>query len=337
MLLAGDVGGTKTLIGLFAPTAARPTAVDVRSYSTAAFASLDDVLETFVREVPSARALTAVTLGVAGPVIGGRSQLTNVPWTIDAGTLARRLSTPRVALLNDLEALAWSLEVLAPEELAVLHDVTPMPDGNAALIAAGTGLGEAVLHRVGRRLVPLPSEAGHSDFAARTDRELELVRVLRGRYGRAALEQVLSGPGLVNLHAFTHRGGQCEIVDDAPEAEMPARISQAGFTNRCQGCADALWMFVSAYGAEAGNLALRSMATSGLYIGGGIASKILPALRSGIFTEAFLAKAPMAHVVARVPVSVILNAGAGLLGAAYHAQSFAQAAGDSSPVREPHP
>jgi glucokinase len=327
MLLAADVGGTKTLLGLFTSTGERPAPVEVRAYSTAAFACFDDLLETFVGEVPSARSPAAFTLGVAGPVVGDRSRLTNVPWTIDAAVLAARLTARLVALVNDLEALAWSLHVLAPEELAVLHDVPPALDGNAALIAAGTGLGEAILHRVEGRLLPLPSEAGHADFAARTDRELQLVRLLRARYGRAEVEHVLSGPGLVNLHAFTHQGGACEMVEGVAEADMPARISQAGLAGRCQGCADALRMFVSAYGAEAGNLALRSMATSGLYIGGGIASRILPALRSGLFAEAFLAKPPMADLMARVPVKVILNHEAALLGAACHAQSLARATG----------
>jgi glucokinase len=339
MLLAGDVGGTKTFLGLFAPTGARPAPVDVRSYATAAFTSFDDLLDTFLRDVPSARNPTAVSLGVAGPVIGGRSHLTNVGWTIDSTRLAARLGTSRVALLNDLEALAWSVEVLAAEELAVLHDAVPAPGGNAALIAAGTGLGEAMLHRVNGRLLPVPSEAGHADFAARTDRELELVRELRARHGRAEIEQVLSGPGLVNLHAFTHRGGRCDIVEGVADADLPARISQAGLTGRCQGCTEALRMFVSAYGAEAGNLALRTVATSGVYLGGGIAARILPALRSGLFMEAFLAKPPMADLVARVPVQVILNTAAGLIGAARHAQGLWNAATDRSraPASGTHP
>ena len=215
-----------------------------------------------------------------------------------------------------------SVDVLTADEVSVLQEGTPRADGNAAVIAAGTGLGQAILHRVGGRLDPVASEGGHADFAARTDREIELVKMLRERFGRAEVEQVLSGPGLVNLHRFTHRGGQCEMLEGVDEADAPARISQAGLSGRCQQCADALRMFVSAYGAEAGNLALRTMATSGVYVGGGIAPKILPALRTGVFMDAFVAKEPMRELLEQVPVKVILNPEAGLIGAAVHAQSL---------------
>jgi glucokinase len=216
------------------------------------------------------------------------------------------------------------VNVLTAEEVDVLQDGTPRADGNAAVIAAGTGLGEAILHRVDGRLYPAASEGGHADFAARTDREIELVKMLRERFGRTEVEQVLSGPGLVNLHRFTHRGGQCEMLEGVDETEAPARISQAGLGGRCQQCADALRMFVSAYGAEAGNLALRTMAMSGVYVGGGIAPKILPALKTGVFMDAFVAKEPMRELLERVPVKVILNPEAGLIGAAVHAQSLIQ-------------
>ena len=188
------------------------------------------------------------------------------------------------------------------------------------MIAAGTGMGQAYLHRVEGGWQPVPTEAGHADFAARTDRELELVRMLRERYGRAEVEQVISGQGLLNLHRFTHRGGECEIVPDLESPVAPALVSQAALGGRCQSCAEALRMFASAYGAEAGNLALRTMATAGVYIGGGIARKILPALTNGDFIEAFRAKDPLSGLVSQIPVHVILNEGAGLLGAAVVAQ-----------------
>jgi glucokinase len=220
--------------------------------------------------------------------------------------------------------MANSVSVLAADEVHVLQRGVARADGNAAVIAAGTGLGQAFLHRVDGRLRPVPSEGGHADFAARTDRELELVRMLRERYGRAEVEQVLSGPGLVNLHRFTHRGGECDMVGGVEEADLPAQITKAALSGRCQQCADALRMFVSAYGAEAGNLALRGVATSGLYVGGGIAPKILPALETGTFIESFVAKAPMRELLEKVPVAVILNTEAGLLGAAVHAQELAR-------------
>jgi len=267
-------------------------------------------------------ALDAAVLGVAGPVVNNSAHLTNVAWDVNAAAVTARFGAARVCLLNDLEAMGHSVESLDAGELTTLQEGVRTPRGNAAIIAAGTGLGEALLHRVDDRLVPMASEGGHADFAARTDRELELVRMLRDLHGRASVEHVVSGRGLLNLHRFTHRGGECAIVEGAGDEDAPARISAAAMTGRCQGCVEAMRMLVSAYGAEAGNLALRGMTLAGLYVGGGIAPKILPMLQSGLFMDAFLAKGEMADLVARVPVKVILNPDAGLLGAAVHAQSL---------------
>src|SRR5688572_11446695 len=282
MLLAGDVGGTKTLLGLFRPDAMRPTPVDVRAYPTRDFDSFVAMIDAFERDTPQYLRPRAVVLGVAGPVLGRRAKLTNVDWDIDADVIAARLSAS-VTLVNDLEAMALGVPVLAGDELAVLQEGQARDDGSVVVIASGTGLGQACLHRVNGRLRPVASEGGHADFAARTDKEFELVRMLRERHGRAEIEQVLSGPGLLNIHRLTHRGGECEMVDGVPEADAPARVTQAGLTGRCQGCSEALRMFVSAYGAEAGNLALRGVATAGLFIGGGIAPKIIAALKTGLF------------------------------------------------------
>jgi glucokinase len=320
MVIAGDVGGTKTLLGLFERRQPRPVPRAVRSYPTASFARFSDILDAFARDVPEAHTVEAVALGVAGPVVGSRAILTNVNLEIVAEEVGTRFGARQVRLLNDLEAMAGSIAVLEAAELATLQPGVPIEQGNAAVIAAGTGLGQAYLHRVNGAWTPVPTESGHADFAARTDREMEFVRMLRDRFGRAEVEQVLSGQGLLNLHRFTHRGGECPIVHDLDAAEAPAQVSQAAMGGRCQGCAEALKMFVSAYGAEAGNLALRAMATAGVYVGGGIARKILPALKAGQFIEAFLAKAPMTGLVAKIPVHVILNEEAGLLGAAVEAQ-----------------
>jgi glucokinase len=332
MIVGGDIGGTKTLLGLFdvAPARAghigaahRPRVVATGSYVTSEYGSAGEILDEFRRDIGRPLTVDAAAIGVAGPVVANAATLTNIPWGITASEIAARLGTARVRVLNDLEAMANSVEVLTAEEVCVLQQGTPRADGNAALIAAGTGLGQALLHRTGGRLRPVPSEGGHADFAARTDREIELVRMLRERYGRAEVEQVLSGPGLLNLHRFTHRGGECEMLAGVAEADAPPVITQAGMGGRCQPCAEALRMFVSAYGAEAGNLALRGMATAGLYVGGGIAPKILPALTTGLFMDAFLAKEPMQELLEGVPVKVILNLEAGLLGAAVCAQEIA--------------
>jgi glucokinase len=322
MLLAGDVGGTKTLLGLFERSLPRPRPIATHAYPTSEFASFTEILDAFARDVQQPFAVDAAAVGVAGPVVDNRARLTNIVWDISAAAVTARFGTADVALLNDLEATGHSVEVLDEDEVATLQQGVRRIDGNAAVIAAGTGLGQTFLHRLDGRLVPAPSEGGHADFAARTEREIELVRMLRERYGRATVEHVLSGPGLMNLHRLTHRGGECAMLEGASEQDAPARVSQAALASRCQGCVEALRMFVSAYGAEAGNTALRGLTLAGVYIAGGIAPKILPMLCSGLFMDAFLDKAPMADLVARVPVKVILNADAGLVGAAVKAQSL---------------
>jgi glucokinase len=225
-----------------------------------------------------------------------------------------------VRLINDLEATATGVTVLNGNEIDVLQAGEPAAAGNAAVVAAGTGFGAAALCRVNGRLTPMPSETGHADFAARTDRELALVRMLRDLFGRAEVEQVLSGPGIVHLHRFTHQGRPCAAVPDVTAPDAPALISEAGLESTCASCVEALAMFVEAYGAEAGNVGLRALATAGVYLGGGIAPKILPALRDARFLRAFRDKAPMTDLMARMPVMVILNPETGLIGAAVAAQ-----------------
>jgi glucokinase len=326
MLLAADVGGTKTLLGLYGPDGDRPRSQVVREYTTLDFDSLDAIVFAFLEET-GVRHVDAVCIGVAGPVTGLVARLTNVPWLADASIVAERLGDCPVQLLNDLEAMAYAVPVLEPDEQAVLQDGVAVPTGNAALIAAGTGLGEALLHNVDGRFVPSASEGGHADFAARTPRELALVEELARINGRVDVESVISGPGLVNLFRFTHgtqdlRRACAAIGPDMDPAELPAAISTMAIDETCERCAEALTMFVAAYGAEAGNLALRSVATAGVYLGGGIAPKILPALESGGFIEAFCDKEPMVDLLRTLPVTVILNPAAGLLGAAVRAASL---------------
>ncbi len=303
MLLGADIGGTKALLGLFRPGADRPKPVVTREYATADFDSLDSIVQAFVDETGPDR-VDAIGVGVAGPVHGLVARMTNVPWLADASALGESFGDCPVELLNDLQALAYAVPVLEPDELAVLQEGVALQDGNAALIAAGTGLGEALLSNVDGRFVPSASEGGHADFAARTPREFALVEDLLRVHGRVDYERVLSGPGLVNVFHFTHGGSgvgaACRFVGaDATDAELPALISTCALEHRCEQCVEALDMFVDAYGAEAGNLALRSMATAGVYIGGGIAPKIPPALESGLFIESFRAKEPMVDLRAR--------------------------------------
>jgi glucokinase len=322
VILAGDVGGTKTLLGLFDAGERRPRPRAIRSYPTNEFTSFTAILDAFARDEGRPFEVHAAAAGVAGPVVGTRARLTKITWDIDAREITRRFGTQRVRLLNDLEAMGYSAEVLTPDEIVVLQAGVPRADGNAVIIAAGTGLGEAYLHRVDGRLRPLPSEGGHADFAPRTDREIEFLKMMRADYGRAEFDQVLSGPGLLNLHRFTHGGGACAAATGTPPEMTPAAVSAAALARTCARCEESLAMFVSLYGAEAGSLALRGVATAGVYVGGGIAPKILPALQDGRFLEAFRDKAPLADLVAQMPVKVILNPEAGLIGAAVFAQEM---------------
>ena len=326
MLLAGDVGGTKTLLGLFEHGAERPRALIVREYATLEFDSLEEVTQVFLDDTRAGESVSALCMGVAGPVNGLVARLSNVPWIVDLSVLADQLDACPVHLLNDLEALAHAVPVLEPDELAVLQDGVAVAGGNAAIIAAGTGLGESLLHNVDGEFVPSATEGGHADFSARTSRELALVEYLTAIYGRVDNDRVISGPGLVNIFGFTHgvagraTGRACTAIGPGvDEGELPAAISASAQSGRCEQCAEALDMFIEAYGAEAGNLALRSMATAGLYLGGGIAPKMLPALEAGAFLDAFCSKAPLTDLLRTIPVSVILNPSAGLLGAAVRA------------------
>ena len=317
MLLAGDVGATKTLMGLCSPGRPRPAAVRTASFRTLDFPDLTSLSLEFLRQTTAGVTdLTGACFGVAGPVKDGRATLTNVPWDVDADAMCGPLHVKRADLLNDLEALAWWIPVAEPSEIEVLSRGTKDSDGGAALIAAGTGLGVALLPKVNGRLFTVPSEGGHVDFAPRTEKEDQLRRALTSAFGRAEIEQVLSGPGLFNIHRFVHPH-TCADVNQAMDAlEVPPLISKAALEGRCEHCRASLEMFVSAYGACAGNLALTALATGGLFVGGGIAPKILPALRWPGFLESFFAKAPLDAVVRKIPVSVILNPMAGLIGAA---------------------
>jgi glucokinase len=334
VLLAGDVGGTKTLLGLFKTGAGgdRPRPVLVREFGTLDFDSFEEIVDEFlgVRDGAATATIEAMCVGVAGPVNGLVARLTNVPWIVNLGVMGSRVGRARVKLLNDLEAMAHGVPFLDPDEVAVLQEGVAMPRGNAALIAAGTGMGQALLHNINGRFVPSPSEGGHADFAPRNRRELALAEFSMRDRERVEVETFLSGPGLLNVYRFVHDLGEdigCDGVPDGIDlADAPPRISEAALNRECARCVDTLDLFVELYGSEAGNLALRSVATAGIYIGGGIAPKILPALESGRFLNAFRDKPPMTDLLATIPIRVILNEQTGLVGAAVHAQALAAAA-----------
>lgn len=318
MILAGDVGGTKTHLALFEPAASVRAPVLERRVPSRDHATLEALVLEFLAGAP-ARPARAV-LGIAGPVVDQRVEATNLPWRIDAAELSAAIGGVPVLLVNDLEATAWGLPLLDASEVESLHPGTPRP-GNRALIAAGTGLGEALLVWDGKTWQPCASEGGHADFAPRDALEDELLRWLRERHGRVSYERILSGPGLADLYRFlaaTGRGTASPgVAARFAEAGDPgAIVSAAALDGSCERARLALERFVSIYGAEAGNLALKTLAVGGVYLGGGIAPRILPVLRSGGFLEAFRDKGRLGPVLARIPVAVLRDDRAALWGAA---------------------
>jgi glucokinase len=320
MILAGDVGGTKTHLGIFEAGPPRRL-VRLETYSSPAFETFEQMLATFLP--PGGPPITAAAFGLAGPIRGGVADPTNLAWAVDGARLAQRLGLATVTLLNDVEASAWAIDALGVGDVAVLLAGAPGASGSQAVIAAGTGLGEAVLAREGGRVFPLASEAGHADFAPRTDLEIALLQHLRGRFGRVSWERVLSGPGLLNVYEFLRDTGGGEeppwLAAELRAGDPPAVISRAALDGRSEVCARALDLFAGAYGAEAGNLALRALATGGVFLGGGIARKILPWLRGESFRQAFLGKGRLSTLVEGTPVKVILDDRAALVGAARRA------------------
>jgi glucokinase len=324
MILAGDIGGTKTVLAVF--EAAGPVMREVRSatFPSREHATFAEILLAFKKDSPGVT-VRAACFGVAGPVLEGKVQTTNLPWHLDERELARTLAAPRVKLLNDLEATAYGMLHLRPDELTPLNpDAPPRRPGNVAVIAAGTGLGEAMLYWDGNQYHPLASEGGHADFAPHSDLQIELLRYLRGKHDdHVSWERVLSGPGFWNCYTFLRdRGYYPEspwLAEELKTGDPSARATQIGLTGADPLCVAALEMFSELYGAEAGNLALKCVAVGGVFVAGGIAPKMLPALRNGSFLRGFTAKGRFSTFMKGLEVNVALNPRAPLLGAAHYA------------------
>jgi glucokinase len=313
--LAGDVGGTKTLLALLDQ---HGTVVREDELRSAAFATFEDAVMQFLgvyRGVP----MDAACFGVAGAVVDGRGATTNLPWIVDEASLAAAIPARRVRLLNDLEATGHGVLALSPADLATVQPGVPR-NGNAAVIAAGTGLGEALIVTDGERHLVVASEGGHGDFAPRGEREIELLRFLRDEFGSVSTERVLSGPGLVNIYRFvreTAAAAEPSWLTERLATEDPAAVvSDVALENGHPWCVEALELFVSIYGAEAGNLALTGLALGGVFVAGGIAPKIRPALLDGRFVAAFRDKGRMGDLMAGIPVHLVLESRAALIGAA---------------------
>jgi len=319
MILAGDIGATRVLLAAYQNEGNKLQCVVQRLYKTQDHSGIGEVLKDFVNRegVP----VHAACFGVAGPVRAGKSKISNLQWTIDSGELASQLKLASVGLLNDLEAYAYGVDALASTDFITLSEGAEDAEGNRVVISARTGLGLAGLYWDGFRHHPFACEGGHSDFAPRNDLEMELAQYLRKKFGHVSCERLLSGPGIKNIYDFLRDEKKADEPDwltqqMAEAADPPALISQLALDAKAAICEQALSMFVSIYGSETGNCALNFMATGGVFIGGSIAAKIVPKMQDPIFMKSFLDKGRMQSLLADMPVKVIANDNAGLMGAA---------------------
>lgn len=323
MILAGDIGGTKSNLALLEKKGDRLDIVFLHRYPSQEFARFEDIIEDFLsrgRDLlsRSTQKVQAAGFGVAGPVIGRGVRITNLTWAIESDSLERQLGTAHIVLLNDLEATGYSLASLPSQDLCTLNTGSPAPQGTQALIAAGTGLGEALLIWNGGRYAVVPSEGGHTDFAPRTEREIELLRYLKTMHKFVSFELILSGRGFLTLHEFLNRSVRHPTFDE-PGADPAPEITRLGLEGSCPVCVETLDLFVTLYGAEAGNLALKALARGGVFVAGGIAPKILPKMRNGKFFTAFCEKEKFQELLSHFPIHIVLNEEAPLLGAAAEA------------------
>lgn len=324
MILAGDIGGTKTALGVYSYEKGIGLPLAQETFASAKYACLEDVVAEFRLKFDFA--IEKAAFGVAGPVSGGKAVITNLPWTIDEEQLQDTLGISSVKLLNDLEAIAWSVSSLEETDMYALNDNgAPVKGGTIAVIAPGTGLGEAFLVWDGSRYLAHASEGGHADFAPTNELEIELLRYLLKKHDHVSYEMVCSGIGIPNIYNFYKDGGrieepswfarELENVQDPTPSIINTALKKAG---SCPICAATLDMFISLLGAEAGNMALKILPTGGVYLGGGIPPRILPQLQKGLLMQSFLHKGRMSKLLANMPVNVILKTDMALTGAAYY-------------------
>jgi len=328
MILAGDVGGTKVHLALYGFEHGQLVHVRDERFPAHEFSGLQEIVSRFLAESGHPE-ITAACFGVPGPVRGGRLRLTNLPWTLDSRELSAGLNITHLFLINDLEANGYGIPELTPDQISTLNQGDPSAVGTRALVSAGTGLGEGVLVWNGKTHVPMASEGGHCDFAARNPLEMELLTWLMQKFnGRVSFERVVSGPGLTNVYTFLRDEKHMEEpawLRQRMEAEDPnAVIGEVGEEEgKSELCVKALAMFASSYGAEAGNMVLKVLATGGMYLGGGIAPKMLKTMQSGVFMQAFADKGRLSELLIHTPVHIILESRAALMGAAAYAEARA--------------
>ena len=327
MILAGDIGGTKSNLALMEKKGDHLRIVFLHRYPNHEYTRFEDIIQDFLdrgRDFLSASPLgkvQAAGFGVAGPVRAGRSKISNLPWIIDAGELAKQLKLNSVGLLNDLEAYAYGIDGLESKDFITLSDGSEDADGNRAVISAKTGLGMAGLYWDGFRHHPFACEGGHADFAPRNELQTELLVYLQKKYGRISCERILSGPGIKNIYDFLRDAHKAEEPDwlrtqIASAPDPPALISQLALEGKSAICDQAMSIFVSVFGAQTGNCALNFMSTGGIFIGGSIAAKIVPKMKDPVFMESFLDKGRMGALLKDVPVKIVVNDDCGMIGAA---------------------
>ena len=322
MILAGDIGGTNTRLALVEKSENGFNSVAEKQFSSSSHKNLAEIVRIFLKE--NAHSVDRACFGVPGPVSGKSAKLQNLPWIVDTDNLAHLFDHNHIWLINDLEANAYGIKELDENEFAVLNRGEENPSGNYAVISAGTGLGQAGIYNDCGTLRPFATEAGHADFAPRNELEMELLRYLLTKFERVSVERVVSGMGLQNIYEFLRDTKRAEepawLAKQIKEnGDVGAVVSKCGLDGNSAICEQTLEIFVSLYGAEAGNLALQILATGGIYLGGGIAPKILPKLKEAIFLKSFTAKGRMRELLEKIPVRVILNDKAALIGAAHFA------------------
>jgi glucokinase len=320
VILAGDIGGTKCNLALYEIDGNAHRQIFKERYESREFPTFEEVISKFLldaranTQITRAHAIEAAGFGVAGPIIDRRVKATNLPWIVDASALSAKLGTRHVVLLNDLEATAYSLAHMAPSDLSILNRGVPSPQSTQAVLAAGTGLGEAILFWDGNKHTVAGTEGGHTDFAPRTEQEIELLRFMKKHNEFASVELILSGRGFHTIHSFLDPS-VIHPSFEGPEADAAPEITRLALAGQCPVCVQTLDLWVSMYGAEAGNLALKVLARGGVWVAGGIAVKIRKKMEDGAFFRAFCEKEKFAALLAQIPIHLVLNEEAPLIGA----------------------
>ena len=317
--LAGDIGGTKTHLALFKEEKGKVFCVKEQKFPSQEYPNLKLIVKEFLKE--GTETISKGCFGIAGPVKKGKSRATNLPWLVEGDRLSKELSIEKVSLINDLEANAYGLNMLGEEEFFVLNEGDSNAEGNKALVSAGTGLGEAGIFFDGKKDIPFACEGGHADFAPRNEKEDSLLRFLRKKFGHVSYERILSGPGLYNLYQFiVETRVEEEKLKEVASGDSPQLISEKGLSGESRACRKALEFFTSIYGSEAGNVALKMFTLGGIYIGGGIAPKLLSIIEQGEFLDSFKRKGRFSDLLGAIPIRVVLNDKTALLGAMYYAK-----------------